>query len=41
MQVLPVVPWSMARIKTAAAYPAGIFPLVVREAADGVRGGAM
>jgi hypothetical protein len=26
MQVVPVVPWSIARIKTAAAYPAGIFP---------------
>ena len=41
MQVLPVVPWSMARIKTAAAYPAGIFPAVVREAAGGARGGAI
>src|SRR5215218_3158148 len=26
MQVVPVVPWSIARIKRAAAYPAGIFP---------------
>ena len=26
MHVVPVVPWSIARIKRAAAYPAGIFP---------------
>jgi hypothetical protein len=26
MQVVPVVPWSIARIKSSAAYPAGIFP---------------
>ena len=36
-----MVPWSIARIKRAAAYPAGIFPLVVREAAGGARGGAI
>ena len=41
MHVVPVVPWSIARIKRAAAYPACIFPLDVREAAGGARGGAI
>jgi acetyl-CoA carboxylase biotin carboxyl carrier protein len=41
MHVVPVVPWSIARIKSAAAYPGCIFPAVVREAAGGARGGAM